>query len=181
MYACMYAYVCMHMYVYAFVIVCAVPFANLTEVMNMAVNLIREMQCYVLGFKFNSVSFSFSASSAPLTDSTTMSICWLMLWLDAKIRQLSKLKSIILHVFRLAQVTKPSSCVSDLSMPFVSLRWIYTHTAYLTDLCRPSLSARSTRHLRSAEQGLLHVPFARISTMQTGPSPWLALWYGIEA
>src|SRR6218665_3015488 len=29
-------------------------------------------------------------------------------------------------------------------------------SAYLTDLCRPSLSARSTRHLRSAEQGLLH-------------------------
>src|SRR6218665_2296516 len=26
--------------------------------------------------------------------------------------------------------------------------------AYLTDLCRPSLSVRSTRHLRSAEQGL---------------------------
>src|SRR6218665_933833 len=37
--------------------------------------------------------------------------------------------------------------------------------AYLTDLCRPSLSVRSTRHLRSAEQGLLHVPFARTSTM----------------
>ena len=39
--------------------------------------------------------------------------------------------------------------------------------AYLTDLCRPSLSAWSTRHLRSAEQGLLHVPFARTSTMQS--------------
>src|SRR6218665_1121952 len=39
--------------------------------------------------------------------------------------------------------------------------------AYLTDLCRPSLSARSTRHLRSAEQGILHVPFARTSTMQS--------------
>src|SRR6218665_3060642 len=32
-------------------------------------------------------------------------------------------------------------------------------SAYFTDLCRPSLSARSTHHLRSAEQGLLHVPF----------------------
>src|SRR6218665_2535706 len=39
-------------------------------------------------------------------------------------------------------------------------------SAYLTDLCRPSLSARNTRHLRSAEQGLLHVPFARTSAMQ---------------
>src|SRR6218665_2074663 len=41
--------------------------------------------------------------------------------------------------------------------------------AYLIDLCRPSLSARSTRHLRSAEQGLLHVPFARTSIMQSRP------------
>ena len=40
-------------------------------------------------------------------------------------------------------------------------------SAYLTDLCRPSLSAKSTRHFRSAEQGLLHVPFARTSTMQS--------------
>ena len=39
--------------------------------------------------------------------------------------------------------------------------------AYLTHLCSPSLSARSTRHLRSAEQGLLHVPFARTSAMQS--------------
>ena len=53
--------------------------------------------------------------------------------------------------------------------------------AYLTDLCRPSLSVRSTRHLRSAEQGLLHVPFARTSTMQSrgfsvvGPLVWNGL------
>src|SRR6218665_1632359 len=39
--------------------------------------------------------------------------------------------------------------------------------AYLTDLCRPSLSVRSTRHLRSADQGLLHVQFARTSVMQS--------------
>jgi len=39
--------------------------------------------------------------------------------------------------------------------------------AYLTDLCCPSLTARSTRHLCSAEQGLLHVPFARTSNMQS--------------
>jgi len=42
--------------------------------------------------------------------------------------------------------------------------------AYLTDLCRPSLSVRSTRHLRSVEQGLLHVPFGRTSTMQNRAS-----------
>src|SRR6218665_2665762 len=47
--------------------------------------------------------------------------------------------------------------------------------AYRTDLCRPSLSVRSTRRLRSAEQGLLHVAFAR----KAGPSPWSALWYGM--
>src|SRR6218665_1286163 len=41
------------------------------------------------------------------------------------------------------------------------------------------LNAQSTCHLRSAEQGLLHVPFARTSAMQARPSPWLALWYGM--
>src|SRR6218665_1109486 len=51
--------------------------------------------------------------------------------------------------------------------------------AYLTDLCRPSLSPRSTRHLCSAEQGLLPVPLARASIMQSRPSPWLVLWYGM--
>src|SRR6218665_3195007 len=56
-----------------------------------------------------------------------------------------------------------------------------TRFSYLTDLCRPSLSARSTRHFRSAEQGLLHVPFARTSTMQSrafsvvGPLVWNGL------
>jgi len=49
--------------------------------------------------------------------------------------------------------------------------------AYLTDLCCPSLSAWSTRHLRSAEQGLLHVPFA--PPCRAGPSPLLAFWYGM--
>src|SRR6218665_3567789 len=39
--------------------------------------------------------------------------------------------------------------------------------SYLTHLCTPSLSARSTRHLSSAEQALLHVPFAHTSTMQS--------------
>src|SRR6218665_3565416 len=51
----------------------------------------------------------------------------------------------------------------------------------LTDFCRPSLSAQSTRHHRSAEQGLLHVPFSRTSTMQSrafslvGPLVWNGL------
>src|SRR6218665_1653889 len=50
--------------------------------------------------------------------------------------------------------------------------------AYLTDLCCPSIT---THHLRSAEQGLLHVPFARTSTMQSwafsmvGPLLWNGL------
>src|SRR6218665_1444710 len=51
--------------------------------------------------------------------------------------------------------------------------------AYLTDLCRPSLSARSTHHLRSAEQGLLHAIFARTSTMQSQASSVVGLWYGM--
>src|SRR6218665_2308677 len=50
--------------------------------------------------------------------------------------------------------------------------------AYLTDLCSPSLSAWSTRHLRVAEQGLLRVPFAHTSATQSrtflvvGPLVW---------
>ena len=48
--------------------------------------------------------------------------------------------------------------------------------AYLVELC-----AQSSRSLRSAEQGLLHVPFARTSTRQkrafavVGPSIWNGL------
>src|SRR6218665_255007 len=55
-------------------------------------------------------------------------------------------------------------------------------SAYLAQLCCPSLSVGSTvLHLRSAEQGLLHVPFARTSTMQSrafsvvGPLVWNGL------
>src|SRR5688572_23339950 len=50
--------------------------------------------------------------------------------------------------------------------------------AYLRELCCPVLSARGSRSLRSSEQGLLLVPFARTSTMQNrafsvrGPSTW---------
>src|SRR6218665_4049879 len=53
--------------------------------------------------------------------------------------------------------------------------------AYRTDLCCPSLSARSILHLRSPEQGLLLVPFACTSTMQSwafsvvGPLVWNGL------
>jgi len=53
--------------------------------------------------------------------------------------------------------------------------------ANLTDLCCPSHGARSTRYLRLAEQGLLHVPFPRTSAMQSrafsvvGPLVWNGL------
>ena len=55
--------------------------------------------------------------------------------------------------------------------------------AYLRELCCPVLSARGSRSLRSSEQGLLLVPFARTSTMQNrafsvgAPRPGVAsLW-----
>ena len=55
--------------------------------------------------------------------------------------------------------------------------------AYLRELCCPVLSARGSRSLRSSEQGLLLVPFARTSTRQNrafsvvGPRPGMAsLW-----
>ena len=50
--------------------------------------------------------------------------------------------------------------------------------AYLIELCCPTLSARGTRSLRSAEQDLLYVPHARTATKQSrafsvvGPSIW---------
>ena len=53
--------------------------------------------------------------------------------------------------------------------------------AYLSELCSPSLSIRSLRSLRSAEQGLLTVPFARTSIKQNrafsvvGPLIWNSL------
>src|SRR6218665_3931578 len=60
-------------------------------------------------------------------------------------------------------------------------------SAYLTYLCSPSITARSTRHLRSAEHGLLHVPFARTSTMQSrafsvvGPLVWNGLPLALQS
>ena len=52
---------------------------------------------------------------------------------------------------------------------------------YLLDLCRPLLSTRSNCSLRSAGKGLLSVPFARTSIMQSrafsvvGPAVWNGL------
>src|SRR6218665_3784888 len=65
------------------------------------------------------------------------------------------------------------------SYPAISL--LDSNQAKPGHLCRQSLSARSTRHLRSAEQGLLHVPFAHTSIMQSrafsvvGPLVWNGL------
>src|SRR6218665_2562615 len=52
---------------------------------------------------------------------------------------------------------------------------------YLVELFGPTLCARRYRSLRSAEQGLLHLSFARTSTVQkrtfkvVGPSIWNGL------
>src|SRR6218665_476032 len=52
---------------------------------------------------------------------------------------------------------------------------------YLRELCCPLLNAMSSRSLRSSQQGLLLVPFARNSTKQSraffvvGPSIWNGL------
>jgi len=55
-------------------------------------------------------------------------------------------------------------------------------SAYLTDLCCPSLSARSTRHLRSAEQCPISCPTLYLLApppCTAGYSPWLAMWYAM--
>src|SRR6218665_405545 len=61
--------------------------------------------------------------------------------------------------------------IQNNTIQYLHVVWWYSPIgqapAYLTDLCCPSLSTRSNRHLRSAEQGLLHVPFARTSTRQS--------------
>src|SRR6218665_3397328 len=57
----------------------------------------------------------------------------------------------------------------------------YTDFQDLRELCCPPLSAMSSRSLRSSQQGLLLVPFARTSTKQirafsvVGPSTWNGL------
>ena len=60
-------------------------------------------------------------------------------------------------------------------------------SAYLTHLCTCSLRARSNRHFRSAEQGFLHVPFARTIAMQNrafsvvGPLVWNGLPFALRS
>src|SRR6218665_3242111 len=60
-------------------------------------------------------------------------------------------------------------------------------TAYLVEFCGPTQSARSSLSLRSADQGLLRVPFARTSAMQkrdfavVGPSVWNGLPLSIRS
>src|SRR6218665_2287214 len=53
--------------------------------------------------------------------------------------------------------------------------------AYLTNLCCPSLSAQSTLHLHSVEQGLLHAPFARTSALHSRAFSVIAplVWNGL--
>src|SRR6218665_1739535 len=57
---------------------------------------------------------------------------------------------------------------------------------YLLELCCPLPSAMSSRSLRSSQQGLLLVPFARTSTKQSrafsvvGPSIWNGLPYQLQ-
>src|SRR6218665_2189312 len=59
--------------------------------------------------------------------------------------------------------------------------------AYLVGFCGPIQSARSSRSLRSADQGLLRVPFARTSARQkrafavVGPSIWNGLPLSIRS
>src|SRR6218665_3227418 len=60
-------------------------------------------------------------------------------------------------------------------------------STYLVELCGPTLIARSCSSLRSAEQGLLHVPFASTSTVQKRgfavyyPSIWNGLPLSIRS
>src|SRR6218665_2739317 len=59
--------------------------------------------------------------------------------------------------------------------------------AYLVEFCGPIQSARSSRSLRSVDQGLLRVPFARTSARQkrafavVGPSIWNGLPLSIRS
>src|SRR6218665_3277579 len=53
--------------------------------------------------------------------------------------------------------------------------------AYLVEFCGPTQSARSSRSLHSADQGLLRVPFARTSTRQKRAFAvvGLSIWNGL--
>src|SRR6218665_3777248 len=71
-----------------------------------------------------------------------------------------------------------------ISYRIASLVWrclVSLAPVYLRELCCPPLSAMSSRSLRSSQQGLLLVPFARTSTKQirafsvVSPSTWNGL------
>src|SRR3984885_4286255 len=72
-----------------------------------------------------------------------------------------------------------SSILNKTTCPFRCLLGLAP--IYLQELCRTVLSDGGTRSLRSSEQGLLQVPFARTSTRQNhafsvlGPSIWNGL------
>src|SRR6218665_1671899 len=53
--------------------------------------------------------------------------------------------------------------------------------AYLVEFCGPTQSARSSLSLRSADQGLLRLPFARTSTRQKGALQLLAPQFGMAS
>src|SRR6218665_739881 len=53
--------------------------------------------------------------------------------------------------------------------------------AYLVEFCGPTQSARSSRSLRSADRGLLRVPFARTSTRQSVPLHWVVPQFGMAS
>src|SRR6218665_843257 len=52
--------------------------------------------------------------------------------------------------------------------------------AYLVEFCGPIQSAGSSRSLRSADQGLLRVPFARTATRNV-PLQWLVPQFGMAS
>src|SRR6218665_3059201 len=64
----------------------------------------------------------------------------------------------------------------------VSLVWrcqLGLAPAYLRVLCRPVSGAQGSRSLRSAERGVLVVPFARTASCRTTHSLWRALGFGV--
>src|SRR6218665_3632567 len=71
-----------------------------------------------------------------------------------------------------------TGCPSSSRSCSVLLPWSGGAPAYLRDLCCPTPGTRDRSSLRSSEQGLLFVPFARTSTTQArafsvvGPSLW---------
>src|SRR6218665_2481780 len=85
-----------------------------------------------------------------------------------------------------------ASCRGSTKFSFrmVALAWrrlLGLALAYHVEFCGPTQSARSSLSLRSADQGLLRVPFARTSTRQkrafavVGPSFWNGLLLSIRS